>query len=414
MAITITTSPQRVMPLYNPIYFRPSSTNVNQPNFNFIYDVYTGTTGTTLINTERLPVYPDGLGQYSPAGILQSLLSYDIPVNTIGGVSQANTMTPYYIYFGEEYGSLTTGVTTYRNLAWASGYTFTSVLNYDEVPSWNYTAYTPQESVLYGASFLTKGPNTVYVRENDRETISFLNLSGTTTGASQFMVVDVYAQSGGSVQFVSQNGPVLSGTAKNTLIHFGIGPWNLNQIPNALLTGGTQPMIDFDRDSYYTVNFYSAGDAFTFPTPLFSARTYSLDSSCTKYQPVRLMWLNSLGGWDYYNFILVSRTTMNVSRLTYKRNLSYNYSVGNLGYTISDIQARESVQITSDWLGDQQSQWMKELLKSKAVFELRSDGSYLPIIIDANSAEIKKTINDKLIHYEIPYTYAYKVGTMNG
>lgn len=419
MAITLVTRPQLVMPVYNPMYFRPSSTNVAQDNFNFLYDIYTGTTGTTTINNERLPVYPDGLGQFSPAGILESILTYDLPFNITGGTTQTNTLTRYYVYFGEQYGSLTTGVTSYRNLAWASGYTFTSVLNYDEVPSWQYSAYTLSDSTK---KFLTKSPSTIYIRDNDRETLSYLNIPSGDTGnvankIGKAVLITTYQKSGGTtINFIYV--PTSTGNTINAkLMHFGSGIWNLNNAPASLFTFGVgQPgnVVNVDRDYKYEVSVWAADSPVAIDIPISETKTYYIDDTCTKYQPVRLTWLNSYGGWDYYNFILVSRNTFNVTRNTYKRNLNYNYTVGNVGFIVGDIQARESTQVTSDWLGDQQSQWMKELLKSKAVYELRSDGSYLPIILDASSVEIKKTVNDKLINYEFGYTYAFKVGTMRG
>lgn len=414
MSLVFSTVPQITQPVYNPIYFRLLSNQITQPNFSYVFDIYTGTTGTTLVNRERLPARPDGTCIFSPAGILESLLGFDIPVNTIGGVGQTYSMTPYYVYFGEEYGLLTTGVTTYANQVFKSGYTWTSVLNYEQVPSYNYTAYTPNDQVIYGANYLTFGPAVVNVRENDRESLSFLNLSGTTSGAPWFWIVNVYQKSGSTTQAQLSTGVATGTTAKNTMMHIGVGPWNLNNIPSSLVTGTTQPIIDFNRDAYYDVTVYSAGGPLTFPTPLFSARTYNCDTTCTKYTPVRLMWLNSLGGFDYFNFILVSRETINLQRNQYKRNLPYNYTIGQAGFTVSDIQSRESLQVTSDWMTDTQSQWMKELLKSKAVYELRSDGSYLPVILNMDSVEIKKSVNDKLINYEFSYTYAYKVGTMRG
>ncbi len=102
---------------------------------------------------------------------------------------------------------------------------------------------------------------------------------------------------------------------------------------------------------------------------------------------------------------------MNLSRTQYKQDLPFNYTVGTRGYTTLDIDARESVLVTSDWVNDQQSIAFKSLLKSIQQYEIQSDGTLLPILIDNNSVEIKKSINDMLYNYEFSYTYAYKVGT---
>ncbi len=202
MAITLLTTPQTIQPVYNPLYYRVTSTNVTQDNFNFVFDIYTGTTATTLVNRVRLLPRPDSSCIFSPARILENYLSFDLIPNITGGTVNTNCLKHYYVYFGEEYGALSTGVTLYKNLAFNSGYTFNGVLNYTQVPSWQYTAYTLSDTTK---KFLTDSPATNYYSSlQDRATLSYLNATSAQTGDAstklgKVLLVTVFPFSGGSI-----------------------------------------------------------------------------------------------------------------------------------------------------------------------------------------------------------------------
>lgn len=416
MAISILTQPQTFQPVYNPMYYRVTSTNVTQDNFNFVFDIYTGTTATTLVTRILLPPRPDASCIFSPARILEGLLTYDLIPSITAGTANQNCLKQYYIYFGESYGNLITGVTTYSNLNFDSGYTWNAVLNYEQVPSFIYTAYTLSNSTK---KFLSDSPATNYFSSaQDRATLSYLNATSAQTGdvstkIGRAIQVTTYQTSGGNVSNFIYVPIATADTTSSKMIHIPSGVWNLNNVPASLFTYGVGTpgaVVNVATDYKYEVTVWAADSPTAIDIPISETKTYR-PAPCTKYQPVNLCWLNSLGGFDYFTFTCINRLTMNLSRTQYKQDLPFNYTVGTRGYTTLDIDARESRLVTSDWVNDQQSNAFKSLLKSIQQYEVQSDGSLLPILIDNNSVEIKKSIVDMLYNYEFSYTYAYKVGT---
>jgi 2-succinyl-5-enolpyruvyl-6-hydroxy-3-cyclohexene-1-carboxylate synthase len=146
-----------------------------------------------------------------------------------------------------------------------------------------------------------------------------------------------------------------------------------------------------------------------------AAKTFVIDDSCSRYQPVRLMFLNSLGIFDYFSFLLVSRLTTNADREQYKKILGTNYQVGNRQNTIVNTNATQQMLVTSNWVDQATSDWLTtELFTSKEVYELQSDGTVLPVILELNSLEDKKLVNDGLFNYEFSYTYSFDYNTQRG
>ncbi|HWY35516.1 MAG TPA: hypothetical protein VNX68_12795 [Nitrosopumilaceae archaeon] len=416
MAITINSSPSVLQPVYNPFYWNVISSNVGQPNFRYVVDIYTGATASTYVS--RLRILPRPVTTTcvtSPARVLESYISYDRGVySNIGGTPTQNEILQYTIEFGEEYGSTTTGTTTYANLNVATGYTWNAVVPYDQLSpsvfSFNFYILSGNNS---NSNFLTNMPSTVYFKNaTDRASLSWINNWQTPTlTAPGFLTVIVSHTSGGTSTYEIRNDGWTGATPQAIINHFGIGPWNLNNTPASLFLLGTPVsgtgIFNFNTDYQYTVQAYYNG----FTGPLSKIQTYVLDD-CTKYIPVRLQWLNELGGWDYFNFSLISRKTISANRGTYKKTLAYNYTVGDRGTTVIDVTSNESVLVTGNYINDDISSWLsKSLMTSTEVYEQKTDGTILPIIISDSDKERLKRINDRLYNYEFNYTYAFPVAT---
>ncbi len=414
MAITKITVPELIQPVVNPFWLQVTSTNSTQSNYQTLYDVYSGSTGSTRINRLQVSTRPDGTIVASPAKVLQPLLTLDSNIQSItGGTISTNLILKYYIIISEEYGSLLTGTTIYNNLANFSGYTFGGVVQYQELANWNYLDYTPTPLNFPNfVDFLTNSPDRLYVRENDRQTLSYFNnTTGVTiTDKPAIIVIETFQLSGGSIQSYFWNDGVYNNTGTNSLYaHAGIGPWNLNNIPNIQITGTTQPIIDFNRDEYYTVNVYSPGSALVFPVPLFNIKTFILDKECYKYETKRLMFANPFGNYDYFNFVLVSKKISTITRTEYSTPLPWNYSVGDAETKVLNTQGQETVIINSNWITEEEHAWLRDILMSKQCWELQSDGTKLPIVITDTTWEEKKRVNNFIFNATISYKYGYNL-----
>ncbi len=410
MAITIITNPNGgnannlSSPVYNPIYFNVSSTNTAQPNFSYVFQLYTGSTATGVpISTIKLLPRPSvGNAIYNPARIFESFLSYDINVQNITASTQGvYHLTNYVVKMGEEYGLLTTGTTIYSGLTGFSGNTFNGVLEYTEIPSWPITWLNRFGVNQNGGSsgnqqFMTNQPRTgVFIRNaTDRGSVDFIN--GIPVSFVNLQI-NVYHMSGGSTTYIYTN--VIPSTG---WVHIPSGIWNINNL-------GHGTLININTDISYDITLIDASMSFTSESIL-----YIIDKSCNKYNTVRLQFLNRLGGWDYFNFNLLSRKTVNITRNTYKKVLPYNYSIGNRQTTIIDMDGTFNYELNSDWIGDATSTWLEELITSNEIYMIDSNGNARPVQMVEGSQEIKKQINDKLFNYTYNFTSSYEINTQRG
>lgn len=394
---------QYVSPAYNPFYFETTSIHTAQPNFQYVFQTFTGATGTgNPVSTIRLLPRPGGSANciFSPARVLESFVSYDLNIQNITGATNSNNnITPYTILFGEEYGALSTGVTMYSGMSVVTGYTFNGVLQYDELPYWDFTDYALTGST---SKFLTYQPRSgVYVKNTtDRGTLDFMhNIYVGSSAKGYIQRVKVYHNSGTTSTF-----DFSISAQTNQIVHVPSGIWNLNQS-----LSGT--VVNINTDWKYTIEILDSSIR-----PISEALTYLIDTTCSRYPTTRFMFLNDLGGFDYVNFNLVSRKTFKAKRNEYKRVLDYNYVVGERGRTVIDIDASHSYMVTSNFFNNDESEWMQQMLASNEVYVVSDAGVLTPIILEQSADEILNNthIDNKVIQYTFSYTPAFKFETKRG
>jgi hypothetical protein len=418
MSIVQIRTPQLLQPVFNGLWCEVASTNTAQENFHYIFNVYTGTTATTIVAPYILLPRP-GLArcEFSPAKTLESYLGFDFSHNVTGGTPSSNCIRQYYVYVGEQYGSLTTGVTQYNNLSVISGYTFGSVASYESFPSWQYSALTLNYTFISEKPFLTNSPSTLYINDGERASLSYLNFTSGDTGnvntkVGKVMQVTKYQTSGGTTTAFIYLPLATGNTTNSKIMHVGTGIWNLNNVPASLFTFGvgSQPVINTATDYKYDITIWAADSPIAVDAAITETKTYSI-LPCTKYEPVRLMFINSFGVAEYFSFNLVSKQSNSINRQTYKKNLGNNYQVSDRGETVYNIEAKTSKKINSDWITEEESYWLAELFDSIEVYEIQSDGTALPIIITDTVFEPKKVLVEKLFNCEVNYRYAYDRNT---
>ena len=401
----IVSNPQAVVPVYNQNWFTINSINSAQQNFEYVFDIYTGsTTGNTAITSLHIQQAPDNTGNvyFSPFRVLESYLSFDRNIQNItSGRTSFNHIMYYTLGIGEAYGSSLTGQTIYSGLTTFSGLTFNGVISYEDYPSWLYTTYA-----LSGATskFLTHQPiNAVKVKDStDRGTLSYLK---TTSGSTNIKLI-VTHDDGTTYTNTFTNYSSTGSTPNRFISHIPSGPWNLNNLTSGWFTAVTGSVITVCTDTKYTLQILSG------TTPISEVMTYWIDKKYSKYDLNRLQFKNSLGGYDYMNFTLTNRQNLKVDRKSFQKPLAHNYVVGDRGATVFIMDANYDYSINTDWLTDAESVWFKELMWSSEVNLIDSAGISYPIVLDTDSLEILKTINKKMISYTIKYKPANKINTV--
>ena len=187
----------------------------------------------------------------------------------------------------------------------------------------------------------------------------------------------------------------LFGTAPNKVYYYMV----CLQSPSLPISGRpTQPIYAYNS---YGLRFFRVKDN----DPL---------ANCSPYPKTRLAFVNKLGGVDYFNFNFKMVNTMTTEKTFFKRELPWNYVVGDRQDYVLSQRATETYTISSDFLTDKVSSWLKELLLSTEVYTVDKSGQKYPIIITDTAYQVKTKLNDKIFSVVITYKMAYQINTAQG
>ena len=136
---------------------------------------------------------------------------------------------------------------------------------------------------------------------------------------------------------------------------------------------------------------------------------YQIIPNCRPYEVVRLAFLNKLGGYDYWNFNLVSKYKSNLKRTQIDRSLDPQYIKGDRGRDVIYSTAVENWTINTDFLTDTDALFIRELVESSSVFIVEADGSILPVVITDSSWDFKSGLLNGYVQYTIEFQKSYDV-----
>jgi hypothetical protein len=134
--------------------------------------------------------------------------------------------------------------------------------------------------------------------------------------------------------------------------------------------------------------------------------TIYIKDECSKYDTNDIYFLNRYGAVESFRFDRVRRDKFNVARKQYKSTpytlsgSSYTYGSDAKSKSNYDTEANQIITLNSNWITEEESTWLKELVMSPYVWLL--DGGVLKSVNVLNSDyESKKTINDKVFNLTI-------------
>jgi len=392
MAITIHATPKDFAPVYNKMEYLIESTNVAEPNFAYLIDIYINGSGTKTVRL-RIPLRPsDSYGKVDIHRVLESALASDVgsPTGTDGTYDASNSSLSYIVKFGEEYG---TTVVQYPDLTIdSSRKAFNASLEKRPFINWDVTEY---ELDGITKKFLTNMPDNHKVSIDSHGWLYYLDDPAIT-----FINVNVFDLNGSPLA-----GAKIDVTASSSDIQYvPSSPASLNNIDVANLLVGAQPIIDSTVGSYEIqargVGSYS------------ETRTFVIEESC-KYNTNTLIFQNNLGAFDSFTFYLGDMSTTAIERKDMKVNV--DTVVGNdIVYSMNErekvtyyTKKSETIKLMSDWISEEESNWLLELMSSPEIY--LQEGNELTAVakIKATNYTKKKVVRDKLFKIEVELELGY-------
>ena len=180
-----------------------------------------------------------------------------------------------------------------------------------------------------------------------------------------------------------------------------------------LLDGSYINSGDVANTDHYTVELvYINHSTLTLVSKM--TQTYQVYTECSPNPEVRLAFQNRQGGFDYFNFDWKSINTLTVAKTEFRKVLDWNYNVGDRQDTVLATSAQDSFTISSKFISDKESVWLKELITSPEVYLLDEENLiYIPIIITTTDYTVKNKLNDKLYCISVQFKFSYDINLQN-
>jgi hypothetical protein len=439
MAITISQQPTNPGMANSNLVFNVGGATT-QPQFQFVCDIYISGL-TPFVQRIKQQPNPSNRGVFDLGPIITNYLSSDENWKITQLATASNAAKRFRVLFGEQYGtSPTSSVTLYTGVGSNTGepavsasayyYLIDGLVDPNNAINWNWPSssyYTPQPTpTLSGSAFffqnaLTNAPLTKDVQLGEYETISIINGNFPGTNNAQDIYTVSITQYNSSNSVIAQNsyfniasnggGPRTSSaqlwtdasgsqTAATQLLTIGVGPANISSILNPACVKYEVKLLSQD-DAEETDSYYAF-------------RTYNIVQPACGYEGVRFAWKNEFGVWDYYTFTLQSDSSFDIQRNTYTQTFvnygtpstSVPYSKSRRGIKPFYNKPLQSKTATSNWLTQEDADWLRELFFSTNVF-IQEGEDFLPAAI-VSSRVVEKTNprTQKNFQYIIEFTPA--------
>ena len=238
-------------------------------------------------------------------------------------------------------------------------------------------------------------------------------IAGTSGGATVHFFANNTTNGGATV--------AQSTSVDRAILYFGCGTKNLE---TQTLSNNAKPS-NFSNWAYYKIFGCTSADVANICTKEYKFYRYGASrtgiddrhQSCSRYDNVRLAWRNRLGAWDYMNFRGKSTESVDITSEEMESVpgtwdlATYSYGNYERGKETLYTEATRKLVINSDYLNEEEAQWLEELFTSIDV-QIIEDSIIYPVVITNKTYTKKTSVNDKIkIQYTINLEYANKVRT---
>lgn len=161
------------------------------------------------------------------------------------------------------------------------------------------------------------------------------------------------------------------------------------------IPSGTRNLFIGPSASSYTITLRdSLGDPISETVKINIKNNLSNRGSCLPgndflNKNIRVVWLNDLGGWDYFTFKYAEQKSRIIQRETYQKNLRYNTTKRDRGFTSYKIDDFTEWELVSDLVDARVSDWITSLFTSDSVYLIYDDELYpIEVLSDSHLQDV--------------------------
>ena len=258
--------------------------------------------------------------------------------------------------------------------------------------------------------WLTDGPTGVNYRDIDAGQSAFLYYIGTEDNAPKSYVLTTYDDfnaQGTQLSTIAISNPFVSAMTagySKRYARVAVGTHDIPLINPTQFSSGS-PATVLNGVKSYSIRLWDT------TTVIGEVVTFNVSKNCSKYTPIRLHWMNRLGGFDAFNFDMKSEGSTKVDRKSYHQQhrtftgAGWSYDKMDRGRTEYDIQTTKKKTINTGYINDLESVWMESLFTSAVVYQ-ELNNELIAVNIDGRSIKEQTSLNNKLSQYTFDIEYS--------
>jgi hypothetical protein len=352
---------------------------------------------------------------FDPSRFLQSYVKGEVDIKGANhnGFYVSNQMHKEYFLAIQEEDKDASGVYQNGNLFISKVKSvWNGVRNEIEWLDFDYTEYIINNTPSTTKKFLTDSPRTIRIDSDQSYHLYFI--ANERFGAYQY---NIKAYSGynatGSLlaDGIVDNNISVANSWNEIYFRIPVGTHDIGNIDPALYSDtllGSTPSTALNGAASYTIHLEDNTNAQT------SERlTFNVNQTCSKYNEVRVHWLNRLGGYDAFNFYMKSVHTTDIKKDKYDQQhhdwtgFAYIYDKQARGTTDYNVALNKKVTVNTDYLSEAESAWLEDLATSPSVY-IEENNELIAVNIDPRRIQRKTSLNDKLMQYTFELNYSIK------
>lgn len=397
MAISINQEPQLYTPGSNPVIWVFSSDQTAQPNFS--YKVELKINGAVFGTYELYPMQ-GAFCKFDATEYVRSFVRTHAAYE--GGFiwQSQDQAVDVQIIVSESYG---TPPALEASASSAGNYVFNGALRYSQFNAYNYQFYWLDYTNALQPTFMTSYPTTEKQITTYRDPF-LVGILANRDHEYYELTLEIFDITGSSIY------------AHTDIIDLDYISNMLDISPQSMDSNGWTASVEWDDCYFYDVQLSATSDSLPYTTQKTIPFRLYLDRSCSRFEDMRLYWVNKFGVIDQYSFNKLSIQSSSIN--------AYNYQVqpgswvdGFFSTGLTDAEkkvalktAEDRITINSDWMKPAVQNWLvRELYESPQVW-IYKDGVHQPVVVENNQSILKSRFKDGLIQETVNLlvTWSYR------
>ena len=202
-----------------------------------------------------------------------------------------------------------------------------------------------------------------------------------------------------AIQYIASDSNSTADSYKERVLEAG-GTFEYNSLLEAF-----EDVVDIGAVDEVWVNYTNATET---KTKILKVKTFD----CSKYEPIRVTFVNKFGALQDIYFTRRSNESLNIKKEDYKASVM---DFANFSYDTSEHQMRtlnlvgnESITLNTDYIDESCNEHIRQLMLSEQVWmtRLTDEEKIVPLKLKTQSLQMKKRVNDKLVQYSMEFDVA--------